>query len=281
MGLKFKMNNEQMTLRGTLVGHKGWVTKIATTPAIPEMILSASRDKSLIVWQLTRGEAHGGLPNKRLCGHSHFVSDVVISSDGQFALSGSWDGDLRLWNLNAGVTTRRFQGHTKDVMSVAFSGDNRKIVSASRDKTIKLWNTLGQCKYTIVEDGHTDWASCVQFSPNPNSPIIVSCGWDKVVKVWNLANCKLKTNHYGHTAFISAVTVSPDGSLCASGGKDGQAMLWIFLKANTCTLYPTVKQRSALFPSHQTDTGCALHADPPSRFGTWKAKLYLTNSSPC
>ena len=39
------MNNEQMTLRGTLVGHKGWVTKIATTPAIPEMILSASRGK--------------------------------------------------------------------------------------------------------------------------------------------------------------------------------------------------------------------------------------------
>ena len=58
-------------------------------------------DKSLIVWQLTRGEAQYGLPNKRLCGHSHFVSDVVISSDGQFALSGSWDGDLRLWNLNA------------------------------------------------------------------------------------------------------------------------------------------------------------------------------------
>ena len=62
---------------------------------------SFTTDKSLIVWQLTRGEAQYGLPNKRLCGHSHFVSDVVISSDGQFALSGSWDGDLRLWNLNA------------------------------------------------------------------------------------------------------------------------------------------------------------------------------------
>ena len=45
-------------------------------------------------------------------------------------------------------------------------------------------------------------------------------------QVWNLANCKLKTNHFGHTAFINAVTVSPDGSLCASGGKDGHAMLW-------------------------------------------------------
>merc|ERR1712002_186258 len=175
------MATEQMTLRGTLKGHKGWVTKIATTPAIPEMILSASRDKSLIVWKLTRDETTYGVMNRRLCGHSHFVSDVVISTDGQFALSGSWDGDLRLWNLQQGITTRRFTGHTKDVLSVAFSGDNRQIVSASRDKTIKLWNTLGQCKYTIVDDGHDGWVSCVQFSPNPNSPIIVSSGWDKVV----------------------------------------------------------------------------------------------------
>merc|ERR1712224_161049 len=114
----FTMANEQMTLRGTLTGHKGWVTKIATTPAIPEMILSASRDKSLIVWKLTRDESTYGVMNRRLTGHSHFVSDVVISSDGQFALSGSWDGDLRLWNLQQGITTRRFTGHTKDVLSL-------------------------------------------------------------------------------------------------------------------------------------------------------------------
>ncbi len=31
------------------------------------------------------------------------VSDVVISSDGQFALSGSWDGTLRLWDLTMWV----------------------------------------------------------------------------------------------------------------------------------------------------------------------------------
>lgn len=38
-------------------------------------------------------------------------------------------------------------------------------------------------------------------------------------QVWNLANCKLKTNHIGHTGYLNTVTVSPDGSLCASGGK--------------------------------------------------------------
>uniref|UniRef100_A0AAG1VTQ6 Small ribosomal subunit protein RACK1 n=1 Tax=Oryctolagus cuniculus TaxID=9986 RepID=A0AAG1VTQ6_RABIT len=210
----------------TLKGHNGWVTQIATTPQFPDMILSASRDKTIIMWKLTRDETNYGIPQRALRGHSHFVSDVVISSDGQFALSGSWDGTLRLWDLTTGTTTRRFVGHTKDVLSVAFSSDNRQIVSGSRDKTIKLWNTLGVCKYTVQDESHSEWVSCVRFSPNSSNPIIVSCGWDKLVKVWNLANCKLKTNHIGHTGYLNTVTVSPDGSLCASGGKDGQAMLW-------------------------------------------------------
>ena len=59
-----------------------------------------------------------------------------------------------------------------------------QIVSGSRDKSIKLWNTIGECKYTIGEpDGHTDWVSCVRFSPVTTNPIIVSAGWDKLVKV--------------------------------------------------------------------------------------------------
>merc|ERR1711923_177567 len=187
---------------------------------------SASRDKTLIVWKLTRDEQNYGVPQKRLHGHGHFVSDVVLSSDGHFALSGSWDKNLRLWDLSAGRSTRRFEDHNHDVLSVAFSADNRQIVSGSRDKTIKLWNTLAQCKYTIQEEGHTEWVSCVRFSPNNQNPIIVSCGWDKYVKVWNLANCRLKTNHIGHTGYLNTVTVSPDGSLCASGGRDGTAKLW-------------------------------------------------------
>merc|ERR1719228_3220472 len=105
--------------------HGGWVTQIATNPQYPDTILSASRDKSLILWKLTRDETNYGMPYKSLNGHGHFVSDVVLSSDGQFALSSSWDN------------TRRFIGHEHDVMSVAFSADNRQIVSASRDKTIK------------------------------------------------------------------------------------------------------------------------------------------------
>lgn len=39
---------EQLKLRGTLKGHGGWVTQIATTPAVPDMILSSSRGGRLL-----------------------------------------------------------------------------------------------------------------------------------------------------------------------------------------------------------------------------------------
>lgn len=190
------------------------------------MILSASRDKTVIVWNLTREEGQFGVPVRALRGHAHFVSDVVISGDGEHALTGSWDGTLRLWKISTGETTKRFVGHKKDVLSVAWSADNRRIVSASRDKTIKLWNTLGDCKFTIENNGHSDWVSCVSVSPAPQNPIVVSCGWDKRVKVWTLENCLIRNDLAGHGGYLNVVTVSPDGSLCASGGKDGVAMLW-------------------------------------------------------
>jgi guanine nucleotide-binding protein subunit beta-2-like 1 protein len=86
--------------------------------------------------------------------------------------------------------------------------------------------SLGQLKYTLQDDGHQEWVSCVRFSPNVQTPLVVSAGWDKLVKVWSLTTCKLHNNLQGHQGYVNTVTVSPDGSLCASGGKDGVAMLW-------------------------------------------------------
>ena len=225
---------EDLVLRGVMIGHRNWVTAIATSTESPNIIVSASRDKTLLQWRLLdepiideKEQKIVATAERSLHGHSHFVQDVALSMDGNFALSGSWDGTLRLWDLNKGETTRSFIGHSKDVLSVAFSSDNRQIVSGSRDRTIKLWNTLGECKFTMGDkDGHQDWVSCVRFSPRVTDPTVVSCGWDHLVKVWDLNKCRLRVNLVGHTGYLNTVTVSPDGSLCASGGRDGKAMLW-------------------------------------------------------
>ena len=155
--------SETLTLRGTLKGHGDWITSLATTPEDPDLLLSSSRDKSVIVWKLTHssgGEGNSyGFARRALRGHSHFVSDVVISSDGAFALSASWDSELRLWDISNGKTTRRFVGHDKDVLSVAFSADNRQIVSGKLAVYHEL-RIYRICRVIIHELTHHTFVRC-------------------------------------------------------------------------------------------------------------------------
>lgn len=50
------------------------------TVSSPNMLLSGSRDKTLIIWNLTRDEQAYGYPKRSLEGHSHIVSDCVCFS---------------------------------------------------------------------------------------------------------------------------------------------------------------------------------------------------------
>ena len=45
------------------------------------MLLSGSRDKTLIIWNLTRDESQYGYPKRSLHGHSHIVSDCVRTTN--------------------------------------------------------------------------------------------------------------------------------------------------------------------------------------------------------
>merc|ERR1719461_2203342 len=146
-------------------------------------------------------------------------------------------------------TGTKFYAHKGDVLSVAFSSDNSQVVSGSRDKTIKLWNVIGVPKYTLgdgTDTAHEDWVTCVRFSPNSEQPVIVSASCDWTVKVWNLSRCKLRFNLCGHNSRINCVTVSPDGSLCASGGKDGKAILWDLNEGGSLSTLDAGKEINAL-----------------------------------
>lgn len=83
--------------------------------------------------------------------------------------TGSWDGTLRLWDLNSGNTTRRFIGHSKDVLSVAFSVDNRQVqCSAKLRPTQKdLWpmKTAAAASDAPLQHGWTlACFTCIQHS---------------------------------------------------------------------------------------------------------------------
>jgi PKD repeat protein len=74
-------------------------------------------------------------------GHTGSVNSVAFSPDGRYAISGSKDNTIKLWEVSSGAEIRTFQGHTSSVLSVAFSPDGRYAFSGSLDKTLKMWET--------------------------------------------------------------------------------------------------------------------------------------------
>ncbi len=66
------------------------------------------------------------------------VLHLAFSPDGQRAVSGSFDGTARVWDLRSGES-RVLEGHRGPVVWVAFSPDGKRVLTASQDGTVRLW----------------------------------------------------------------------------------------------------------------------------------------------
>ncbi len=219
------------------IGHNGWVTclDVGTTKDDEgkdvEFLVSGSRDNKVIIWEITErkqsdGDAAWGFPKRVLSGHSHFVQDLTLSIDSSYALTASWDKTLRLWDLKKAKTHKYFVSHEKDCLSCSFSADNRLIASGGMDKNIKIWNTVAECKFTVEEDNHTDWVSAVRFSPDTKDNILVTGSWDGTIKVWDSTTMTLQNTFVGHTNAVTSLAFAAKTCFLASGGKDGNIILW-------------------------------------------------------
>ena len=187
---------------GVLEGHGGAVTSLVCgeTKDNTPLLLSGSRDKSIIQWELNYEgqkvlikDEHEedkvieknivGKPLKSFHGHNHFVSSLALNSDGTKLVSGSWDKTIRLWDIPTCKSDLIFKGHTKDVLSVAFSHDERLIFSGSMDNTLKYWNTKGELRFTNTQ--FKGWVSCILNVQKEKNHFIAVGSWDGTVRILN------------------------------------------------------------------------------------------------
>jgi hypothetical protein len=108
---------------------------------------------------------------------------VAVTPDGRYAVSGSVDQTLRLWDLESGHTLRILEGHTNRVYAVAVAPDGRRAVSGSADQTLRLWDLeSGQTIRTL--EGHAGAVTAVAVTPDGRCA--VSGSWDETLRLWDL-----------------------------------------------------------------------------------------------
>jgi len=73
-------------------------------------------------------------------------------------------------------------------------------------------------------EGHSDWVSCLGFSPDGTR--LASGSQDRIVRLWDVTNGDLLLRLEGLGDTVSHVAFSPDGAHLAAAGADGRVRIW-------------------------------------------------------
>jgi WD40 repeat protein/serine/threonine protein kinase len=194
-----------------------WVNGIAFTPDGSHILAGHSFYVSLL-------ERASDKEARTLWGHRGYVAGVDVSQDSRWALTGSWDFTMKLWDFEKKQLIQTFTGHSDAVRTVLFSRDAKLALSAGYDQTLKLWNLGPEGR----DGGHfrtNGWhLECAAFSPDGR--LLVTGAADGSLRVWDVSTRRLLRSFGGRGFAVLGVAVSPDGLQVASGNGDGAVLLW-------------------------------------------------------
>ena len=216
----------------TLPGHDHSVSAVrfipsgaAGAPSTGNLLVSASRDKSLRIWDVSTGYCV-----KTIRGHADWVRDVCPSPDGRYILSAGNDQTARLWDISLANPESRLtlvgHEHTIECCTLAppstyqylaplaglkkpppASSGAEFMATGSRDKSIRIWDARGNC--IKVLHGHDNWVRALVF--HPGGKYLLSVSDDKTLRCWDLTQegkcVKTLADVHGH--FVSCLRWAP------------------------------------------------------------------------
>ena len=164
---------------------------------------------------LRQNWARGKCEVLTLAGHTRSVFAARFERDR--CVSASYDGTIRVWDLQSGACLRTLEGHTKGVTSVVILGS--VIASSSSDRTIKLWGLdTGECFSTFT--GHMGEVCSIAVE----GQTLVSGSCDHTVRVWDVETGQQRLELNGHQDYVISVQIR-DG-LIVSGSYDNTVKVW-------------------------------------------------------
>ncbi|XP_078404262.1 WD repeat and SOCS box-containing protein 1 isoform X2 [Cetorhinus maximus] len=213
-----------------LMDHNEVVRDLTFAPDGSLILVSASRDKTLRVWDL---KDDGNMVTV-LRGHHNWVYCCAFSPDSTILCSVGAGKAVFLWNMESYTMIRKLEGHLNDVVSCEFSPDGALLATASYDTRVIVWdphkgNILLELGHLfppptpIFAGGANDrWVRSVAFCHDGLH--IASIADDKMVRFWGIDdNCPVEVAPLSNGLCCA---FSPDGSVLATGTQDGSVHFW-------------------------------------------------------
>lgn len=209
-------------LEASFSGHADWVQAISL-PDDGAMLASGSRDGTVRLWDVLAREQR-----LTLKGHRRKVSWVSLSRDGEVvaSLGITKDGhEVRLWNAKNGELIAVLGGGSRIINSVGHGPSPGTLISGG-NSGIRVWNLHAATM--------PDRSAQVADSFPPHVEILNSTSqesetaWDTALRWWEKAKAMAQDFRQGSIDKINAVSMSPDGTLLASGDERGIVRVWEF-----------------------------------------------------
>jgi WD40 repeat protein len=180
--------------------------------------------KCVRLWDVETGEIACEIP----IGREATIGCLAFSPDSKvIALGGQGLGGICLHDAEHGDHARTLKTFA-EVTGLRFSSDGKLLAVRKKDGDLQLWDLEKDQLVHRFRRFDGQFTAPMLFTPDGRT--LVSAGRtgeaDGVILLWDVGTGKLRRQLNGHRGVVSALAISPDGKLLASGGSDTTVLLW-------------------------------------------------------
>ena len=175
----------------------------------------------------------GGPPRRVLAGHTDFVRGLTFSVDGTMLASGGVDQTAIVWDVAGGARRETLRGHTSRIFGTAFSPDGRRLYTSGLDGTVIVWDLGGGGGLANRVAPPAAVAQVRSFTGNPAQALSPDGHLFAVTDDTGAVTVRrvpggepVGSGLTGPGAPAGRMAFSPDGSVLAVPGFDGDTVLW-------------------------------------------------------